>query len=77
MNGDGKADYIYVESGSIYAWINKGISGGSWTWDPLGKINVNDVGATPGNVQMVDIDGKSTDLPIFEATETSYVLILS
>ena len=62
MDGDGKSDYIYVEGGSIYAWINKGPSplGGPWTWDPLGKINVNDVGATPENVQMVDIDGEST-----------------
>jgi len=63
LDGDGKSDYIYyVESGNIYAWINKGPppSGGSWIWNPLGKINVNDVGATPENVQMVDIDGQST-----------------
>jgi hypothetical protein len=60
LDGDGKSDYIYVESGSIYAWINKGLSGDSWIWEPLGKINVNDVGAAPENVQMVDIDSEST-----------------
>lgn len=79
MNGDGKADYVYVESGAIYVWINQGPSGsgGSYIWKSLGKVNVNDVGATPENVQMVDIDGKPTDSSVLQAGDESYLLTLS
>jgi len=79
VNGDGKADYVYVESGAIYVWINQGPSGsgGSYIWKSLGKVNVNDVGATPENVQMVDIDSKPTNSSILQARDETYLLTLS
>ena len=61
MNGDGRDDYIFVDSrnGAVSAWINRGKGEGDapWQWQGIGVI-ASGVGATTRNVQMADIDGK-------------------
>ncbi|KAJ8111527.1 hypothetical protein ONZ43_g5602 [Nemania bipapillata] len=58
LNGDGRDDYIYVNSdnGQVYAWINRLENNGVWQWQDIGRI-AGGVGATNETLQMVDIDG--------------------
>ncbi|CAM1506043.1 Fc.00g056840.m01.CDS01 [Cosmosporella sp. VM-42] len=58
LNGDGRDDYIYIDSrnGAISAWINRGKGDPDWLWQGLGVI-ASGVGATTKNVQMADLNG--------------------
>ena len=58
VDGDGKADYLYVhDDSSVDLWINGGASAsGGWTWYPRGTI-ASGVGTTGTHIQFADIDG--------------------
>jgi hypothetical protein len=58
LNGDGKADYLWVDTnGDVTAYKNGGAnSAGGWTWTSLGRI-VHGTGATRATTRFADIDG--------------------
>jgi lysophospholipase L1-like esterase len=57
INGDGKADYINVNSdSSIQVWLNGGPGCGGWCWYPQGTIATG-VGAPGSQIQFADLNG--------------------
>ncbi|MFJ2158024.1 FG-GAP-like repeat-containing protein, partial [Streptomyces sp. NPDC087856] len=59
LNGDGRADYLYVHSdSSVTAYLNGGVSGGPIPWTELGKIAGGVVGGAPANqIRFTDLNG--------------------
>lgn len=59
INGDGKDDYLVVDSGGgVLEWQNQGpISGGGWQWYSLGPIAYSGAAANSGEVRYADLDG--------------------
>lgn len=67
LNGDKKADYIYVhKNGKIDWWRNDGPSKGGWKWHGPMALHVGANHATPKNVLFGDINGDGTcPCPLF------------
>ncbi|KAI0908236.1 hypothetical protein F4823DRAFT_599838 [Ustulina deusta] len=68
LNGDGRDDYIYVDSdsGDVFAWINRlQNDDGLWLWESIGRIaggfGDNHVPQTEDSLFMVDLDGDGRD----------------
>ncbi|WP_327064721.1 GDSL-type esterase/lipase family protein [Kitasatospora sp. NBC_01302] len=57
LNGDGKADYLVVNSnGSVQEWQNGGNSGNGWIWQPQGSVATG-VGDPGSRIQFADLTG--------------------
>jgi hypothetical protein len=60
LDGDGKADYLWVDkNGSVTAYINGGYDAAAskWLWYPQGMI-ASGVGAAREDVQFADMNGE-------------------
>jgi hypothetical protein len=57
IDGDGKADYLWVaKNGEVTAYLNGGSSGDGWLWRSQGVIATG-AGASRQDVKFADIDG--------------------
>jgi hypothetical protein len=58
LNGDGKADYLWVDRtvGSVQVWQNGGSGSNGWIWNPQGEV-ASGVGANGLCIQFADTTG--------------------
>lgn len=58
LNGDGKADYLWVDRliGSLQVWRNGGVGANGWIWYPQGEV-ASGVGANGLCIQFADTTG--------------------
>ncbi|KAF2872785.1 hypothetical protein BDV95DRAFT_398340 [Massariosphaeria phaeospora] len=57
INGDGKADYLWVaKDGSVKAYLNGGSGSNGWVWESRGVI-AKGVGAPRQDIKFADING--------------------
>ncbi|MCJ1467350.1 hypothetical protein MMC07_005974 [Pseudocyphellaria aurata] len=62
LNGDGRADYIYVyKSGKVVWWRNDGPSAPGWKWHGPTELHIGASHATQNNVVFADINGDGRD----------------